>query len=68
MVHFPTYFKSIMKTPGFRDGRISFSDFSTTVSREPLLLEAFGTCLPTSPQGMAWARKILDKQSVNMYG
>ena len=51
-----------------RDGRVSLSDFQASVLEEPLLLEAFGTCLPTSPQGMAWARKILDKQSVNMYG
>jgi len=29
-----------------RDGRISFNDFKTAVTRQPLLLEAFGKCLP----------------------
>ena len=27
-----------------RDGRVSFSDFSQTVNKEPLMMEAFGTC------------------------
>ncbi|KAJ9592266.1 hypothetical protein L9F63_001162 [Diploptera punctata] len=29
-----------------RDGKISFRDFQTAVQEEPLLLEAFGQCLP----------------------
>ncbi|XP_054269069.1 calaxin [Macrosteles quadrilineatus] len=29
-----------------RDGKISFQDFKTAVTEEPLLLEAFGQCLP----------------------
>jgi hypothetical protein len=29
-----------------RDGKISFKDFQTAVREEPLLLEAFGQCLP----------------------
>jgi hypothetical protein len=29
-----------------RDGKISFQDFQTAVREEPLLLEAFGQCLP----------------------
>ncbi|XP_069702713.1 calaxin [Periplaneta americana] len=29
-----------------RDGKISFQDFQTAVRQEPLLLEAFGQCLP----------------------
>ncbi|KAI4492062.1 hypothetical protein M0802_010070 [Mischocyttarus mexicanus] len=30
-----------------RDGKISFEDYETAVKKEPLLLEAFGQCLPT---------------------
>lgn len=29
------------------DGKISFRDYETAVKEEPLLLEAFGQCLPT---------------------
>ncbi|KAL0124697.1 hypothetical protein PUN28_006505 [Cardiocondyla obscurior] len=29
------------------DGKISFRDYETAVKKEPLLLEAFGQCLPT---------------------
>lgn len=29
-----------------RDGKISFQDFKSSVTEEPLLLEAFGQCLP----------------------
>lgn len=30
-----------------RDGKVSFLDFKSAVTDEPLLLEAFGQCLPT---------------------
>lgn len=30
-----------------KDGKVSLEDFQKTVSEEPLLLEAFGKCLPT---------------------
>ncbi|XP_012272406.1 EF-hand calcium-binding domain-containing protein 1 [Orussus abietinus] len=30
-----------------RDGKVSFRDYETAIKKEPLLLEAFGTCLPT---------------------
>ncbi|XP_055682217.1 calaxin-like [Lutzomyia longipalpis] len=30
-----------------KDGKVSFQDFSTAVTEEPLLLEAFGQCLPS---------------------
>lgn len=30
------------------DGKISFEDYEATVKEEPLLLEAFGQCLPTT--------------------
>ena len=29
-----------------KDGKVSFADFETTVKNEPLMLEAFGPCLP----------------------
>ena len=31
-----------------KDGKVSFADFDITVKSEPLMLEAFGPCLPTS--------------------
>jgi Ca2+-binding EF-hand superfamily protein len=31
-----------------KDGRVSHNDFKTAVLNEPLLLEAFGPCLPTT--------------------
>ena len=30
------------------DGKISFEDYEATIKEEPLLLEAFGQCLPTT--------------------
>ena len=44
-----------------RDGRISLSDFQASVSEEPLLLEAFGNCLPSNQLGAEFIKKILDK-------
>ena len=43
-----------------KDGRVSFSDFETTVRNEPLMLEAFGTCLPTSRAGDQFLATYLD--------
>ena len=54
---------TIKKMDRDKDGRISFSDFSHTVREEPLLLEAFGNCLPTSPAGLEFCCKVLDKPS-----
>ena len=51
---------TIKKMDRDKDGRISFSDFKQTVTDEPLLLEAFGNCLPSSPTGLQFAMKILD--------
>ena len=48
-----------------RDGRVSFSDFMSTVHEEPLMLEAFGSCLPSSRAGNNFVRKILDPDSKN---
>ena len=56
---------TIRKMDRDRDGRISFSDFYDTVREEPLLLEAFGNCLPSNQAGVAFARKVLDKKSLN---
>ena len=30
-----------------KDGRVSYEDFELSVKGNPLMLEAFGTCLPT---------------------
>jgi len=30
-----------------KDGKVSLEDYKSTVAAEPLLLEAFGRCLPT---------------------
>lgn len=30
-----------------RDGKISFQDYKQSVLRNPMLLEAFGSCLPS---------------------
>ncbi|KAJ8921788.1 hypothetical protein NQ315_008414 [Exocentrus adspersus] len=32
-----------------RDGKISYNDFKQTVLKQPMLLEAFGKCLPSRP-------------------
>lgn len=37
----------LRKLDADRDGKVSFEDYETTVRNEPLLLEAFGQCLPT---------------------
>ena len=51
---------TIKKMDKDKDGRISFSDYHDTVTKEPLLLEAFGNCLPSSPAGIDFSNKILD--------
>ena len=60
-----------------RDGRVSYSDFMETVQevrtenafdemktvlKEPLLMEAFGNCLPTNKTGKSFLAKILDQK------
>ena len=34
-----------------KDGRVSFGDFEMTVRKDPLMMEAFGPCLPNSTLG-----------------
>ena len=36
----------VKKMDADRDGKINLEDFRATVIKEPLLLEAFGPCLP----------------------
>ena len=47
-----------------RDGKISYSDFAQTVEEEPLMMEAFGNCLPSNPQGQAFVARVLDSPSI----
>ena len=53
---------TVKKMDKDRDGKISYSDFYSSVTEEPLLLEAFGTCLPTSLAGIEFLNKVLDKK------
>ena len=53
---------TIRKMDHDRDGLVSYSDFSETVLKDPLLMEAFGTCLPTSRAGNVFVKKILDSR------
>ena len=62
-----------------KDGRVSFSDFIESVKKvckssnepehyhhkhqEPLMMEAFGTCLPRGKVGQQFLKKILDEDS-----
>ena len=45
-----------------RDGRISFADFELTVAKEPLMMEAFGPCLPNNKAGGNFANQILESK------
>ena len=51
---------TIKKMDHDRDGRISFSDYSITVAEDYLMMEAFGTCLPTNKKGEIFKQNILD--------
>eukprot|EP00093_Oithona_nana_P001723 01723.XXX_1663_2342_1 [CDS] Oithona nana genome sequencing. len=41
-----------------KDGKVSFKDWSTTVRQEPLMMEAFGPCLPSKRQGALFMQKV----------
>ena len=45
-----------------KDGFIGFNDFEATVVKEPLFLEAFGTCLPTDRLLDKFLKLILDRK------
>ena len=40
-----------------KDGRVSSSDWMTTIKGEPLMLEAFGICLPQRKAGEVFLEK-----------
>ncbi|XP_050669803.1 calaxin isoform X2 [Leptidea sinapis] len=39
-----------------KDGKVSMDDYREAVNQEPLLLEAFGQCLPTRRQALAFLK------------
>ena len=41
-----------------KDGRVSFKDWSMTLRQEPLMMEAFGPCLPSRRQGDIFMTKV----------
>ena len=41
-----------------KDGKVSFKDWSNTVHQEPLMMEAFGPCLPSRRQGDLFMSKV----------
>ena len=40
-----------------KDGRVSFADWKETIRLEPLLLEAFGPCLPNNKAAEVFLQK-----------
>ena len=52
---------TIRKMDVDKDGRISYSDFAATVSKDYLMMEAFGTCLPSTPAGLLFCTSVLDR-------
>lgn len=44
----------LRKLDGDKDGKVSLADFTEAVHQEPLLLECFGKCLPTSAACMTF--------------
>ena len=47
-----------------KDGKISHEDFSRTVTQDVLMLEAFGSCLPSGRAGQEFVSSILDAKIV----
>jgi len=52
---------TLKKMDDDKDGKVSFSDFETTVKNEPLMLEAFGPCLPTNKFGDKFISSFLEQ-------
>ena len=48
-----------------KDGRVSYTDFEETVQHEPLMMEAFGPCLPNSRVGFEFMTQFLDSRPNN---
>ncbi|CAH2050865.1 unnamed protein product, partial [Iphiclides podalirius] len=44
-----------------KDGKVSLDDYRQAVSQEPLLLEAFGQCLPSKRQSIAFLKTLNTK-------
>ena len=49
---------TLKKLDNDRDGRVSFDDWSTSIRKEPLMMEAFGPCLPTERASNVFMRKV----------
>ena len=47
-----------------KDGKISHEDFAQTVAQDVLMLEAFGSCLPSGKAGQEFVSSILDVKIV----
>ena len=43
-----------------KDGKVSFDDFKITVNNDPLMLEAFGPCLPSNKAGETFISGFLE--------
>ena len=50
-----------------KDGRVSYEDFKQTVAQEPLLMEAFGECLPYNKAGLRFKETFLDEMPANRF-
>ena len=51
---------TLKKMDDDKDGRDSFADFKATVRNDPLMLEAFGPCLPSSRAGETFISGFLE--------
>ena len=51
---------TLKKMDDDKDGRVSFADFKATVRNDPLMLEAFGPCLPSSRAGETFISGFLE--------
>ena len=49
---------TLKKLDNDRDGRVSFDDWSMAIRKEPLMLEAFGPCLPTERESTVFMQKV----------
>ena len=51
---------TIKKMDFDKDGKISYQDFLLAVNQDSLMLEAFGTCLPSGCVGQKFINSVLD--------
>ena len=52
---------TIKKMDYDKDGKISHQDFLMAVTQDPLMLEAFGSCLPYGSVGTHFVESVLDQ-------